>query len=278
MILNVLNNVLSVLFGLGCTGYYFYNNQLWTAENILKGLGAGVLFFILAWLCLFLLIWAFFLGTALTINTKKEYKTVSNVYYGIFNFWYSYICSFFRMKIIATGLEKIPSGKRFLTVCNHRSKLDNMVQSTLLKNKKIAFISKIENFKIPFACQYMTRALYLPIDRGNRKNALETILKAIGFINNNIISIGVFPEGTRGTNGQLLPFKPGCLKVAEKTGCPIVVCTIDGTEKVHKNFPWKKTVVKFDVIRVYSGEEVQASSTVNLADEIRNQMLEKLGK
>lgn len=278
MILNVLNNVLSLLFGIGCSAYYLYCNQIWTCENILKAIGAGLLFFAFAWICLFLLIWFFFLGAALTINPKKEYKQVSKVYYAIFNLWYSYVCSFFRMKIIVSGLEKIPSGQRFLTVCNHRSKFDNMVQCAVLKKEKIAFISKIENFKIPFACQYMTRALYLPVDRGNIKKSLQTILKAISYINNDVISVGVFPEGQRSKTGELLPFKPGCLKVAEKTGCPIVVCCIDGTEKVHKNFPWKKTVVKFDIIRVYTGEEVKASSTVNLADEIRNQMLERLGK
>ena len=278
MILNILNKVLSLLFGIGCSCYYFYCHQFWTCENILKGIGAGIIFFMFAWLCIFLLIWLFFLGVALTINTKEEYSRVSKIYYGIFNFWYSYICSLTGMKIKVTGLEKMPSGTRFLTVCNHRSNFDNMVQSAVLKHEKIAFISKIENFKIPFACQYMTRALYLPIDRGHPKKALETITKAIGYINNDIISVGVFPEGSRSKNCELKRFKAGCLRVAEKTGCPIVVCTIQGTEKVHKNFLWKKTVVNFDILRVYSTEEVKASSTVKLADEIRELMLEKLGK
>ena len=52
------------------------------------------------------------------------------------------------MKIKVTGLEKMPSGTRFLTVCNHRSNFDNMVQSAVLKHEKIAYISKIENFNL----------------------------------------------------------------------------------------------------------------------------------
>lgn len=277
MILNLLNNILGLLAGIAGGVYYFLIKDVDSISDCFMGIGFALLVLLFTWLCLFLLIWLFFLVVALTINPKKEYTKVNNFYYFIFNSWYSYICSFFRIKIVASGTEKIPSGTRYLTVCNHRSNLDNMVQCAVLKKEKIAFISKIENFKIPFACQYMTRALYLPIHRGDTRKSLQTILKAISFIKNDVISIGVFPEGKRSKNGQLLAFKPGCLKIAEKTLCPVVVCTIDGTEKVVKNFPWKRTVVHFDIIKVYSKEEMETRKTVDLSDEIRNLMLEKLG-
>lgn len=278
MILNVLNNVFSILAGAGCCVYYFYLNQVLSVETVLKGIGIGLLFFIFTYAAIFILIWLILLGISLTINTKKEYKIISPVYYALLNFWYSYFCACFGIKLKVSGLEKLPYGQRFLTVCNHRSKLDHMIQSMVINKEKISFISKEENFKIPVARNYIIRCMYLSLPRGNKKGEVETIFKAISYINNNVSSIGVFPEGARSKTGELLPFKPGCLKIAEKTECPIVVCCINGTEKVHKNFPWKKTVVNFDIIKTYTKDEVKKSSTVELADEIRNLMLEKLGR
>lgn len=278
MILNILNNLVAIFFGLFTAVNYFLVFNVPSASKIFIGIGQAFLMLVIAWIACFILIWLFFIFVALTINPKKEYKKISPFYYGVFNLWYSYITSFFRVKVKATGLENIPTNQRFLTVCNHRSNLDNMIQSKVLKKHKIAFISKIENFHIPLANQYMTRSLYLAMDRKDVRKSLQTILKAIDYIKNNVVSIGVFPEGTRSKTGKLLDFKPGCLKIAEKTKCPIVVCCLDGSEKINKNFPWKKTIVNFDVIKVYSTQELESLKTVNLSDEIRNLMLQKLGQ
>lgn len=43
------------------------------------------------------------------------------------------------------------------------------------------------------------------------------------------VSVWIFPEGTRNKNEQLsdlLPFKEGSLKIAEKSGCPVVPVAI----------------------------------------------------
>ena len=278
MILNILNNILSLLCGAFTLVYYFINNSSCAALNILKGIGLSIAALVGGYIVVFLLIWLFFISVSFFIRPNKDYDKPSKIFNAIFILWYSYINSFFRVKIKVTGLEKVPFGTRFLAVANHRSNLDNMIQALVLKKEQIAYISKPENFKIVLCRAYMKRALYLPIDRGDVRNALLTIIKAINYIKDDVISVGVFPEGRRSKTGELLDFKPGCFKIAEKSFCPIVVCTLDGTEKVHKNFPWKKTVVNFDVIKVFNYEEYKDLPTVDLSEKIRNLMLEKLGK
>ncbi len=58
----------------------------------------------------------------------------------------------------------------------------------------------------------------------------------------NGISIWIFPEGTRNTNEditELLPFKEGSLKIAEKSGCPVIPVAMTGTAEVlEKHFPF----------------------------------------
>ena len=284
MLLNICNWLLSIISGICGTAYLFINGGSYTAPDFLKCLGLGFLIFIIVWICVFLLIWIFFILIALTISFKKEYKSLSKFYSYIFTLWYKYVCAFAHARIHFSGLDLItqgiPKDKKFLAVCNHRSGFDNFIMTIALSKvgQNISYITKPENYKIPLARNYMKRGLYISIDRDNVRNALKSIMKSIEYINEGIVNIGVFPEGTRSKNGELLPFKPGCLKVAEKSECPIVVCTVQGSEKIIKNFFWKRTDVYFDVLKVIQPEEFVEISTVDVSDEIRKLMLEKLGK
>lgn len=278
MFLNVFNWLLSIFGGIGGTIYFLLKCESYNASSILKCVAFGLLIFVILFVVLFLLAWIMFISVACTINPKKEYKTLSKFYNFFFILWYEYICSFLRIKIHTTGMEQLPKDRKYLTVCNHRACFDNFVQSIALKPEQISYITKPENMNIPLARNYMIRGLYLSIDRENVRNALKTILKAIDYITSGLVTVGVFPEGTRSKTGKLGEFKPGCLKVAEKAECPIVVFTIRGTELVKKNFPLKKTDVYLDLIKVIQPESFADKTTVDISDEIRSAMLEKLGE
>lgn len=278
MILNFLNWIIGILSGICGAIYFLISGGSYTAVDFAKCLCLGFLIFLVVWICICVLIWLFFISIALTINWKKDYTTLSPFYCYIFDSWHRYVCSLSNLRFHVKGLEKLPTDRKFLTVCNHRSNYDSFIQTVVLKGHHVAFISKPENFAIPFARNYMKRALYLSIDRENVRNALKTIMTAIDFIRSGTVNIGVFPEGTRSKTGELGPFKPGCLKVAEKAECPIVVCTVEGSEKIRKNIFWKKTDIYFEVIKVVQPEEFTEGTTVDVSDEIRKIMLEKLGK
>ena len=192
--------------------------------------------------------------------------------------WYDYFLLFMGGKIIVEGLEKVPFGQRFVVICNHRSNFDHMVISTVLKKEYLCFISKPENFKIPFAGRIANRAMYLSLPRNDVKGSLNVIIKAIDYIKTDFMSIGLFPEGTRSKNGKVLEFKPGCLKIPLKAKCPLVEIVMDGTEKLHKNFPFKKTKLKVKIVKVYTTEELSSMNTVTLSYEIRNSMIMELNK
>ena len=183
-----------------------------------------------------------------------------------------------RVKVEATGLEKIPEGP-FLLLSNHRSMLDPIIAISVFWRHPMAFLTKAENMKIPVAGPYIRLGDFLTIDRSDPRSAIKTIRDAAELIRRDDISYGVYPEGTRNkTNEPLLPFHDGIPMIAQKAGVPIVVLCTKNTADITKRFPFRRTRVPFDVLHVYSAEEVASRRSTDLSEEIRNMILEHLEK
>ena len=63
-------------------------------------------------------------------------------------------------------------------------------------------------------------------------------------------SMMIFPEGTRNKGDELLPFKDGAFKIAQKAGCLIIPVAICGTDKCmeankHNFLHSSKVVIEF---------------------------------
>ena len=211
--------------------------------------------------------------SAWLVRPDREYPRESRYYRLLINIIAWFALFFSRVRLTATGLEKLPEG-RFLLVSNHRSKFDPIVTWRALKGRSIGFISKPENFSVPIIGRIIRRCCCLPIDRENPRKALPTILKAADLIRNDEVSVGVYPEGTRSLSGELLPFHNGVFKIAQKSGAPVVVAALRGTSLVHRNFPWKSTPVSVDILEVIPPETVKSLRTAELGQLVYN-MLER---
>lgn len=222
-----------------------------------------------------LIYWFVLWLTCFFIPVKKKYDKPSKFYQFLLNTAYRFVCSAARVKVLTTGLEKIPKNCKFLFVSNHLSRFDNMIQCIVMRKTPLAFITKPSNYKIPIGRHLMSRCCYVSIDRSSPKSAARSISRAAELIGSDAVSVGVFPEGHRGTGYDLQEFKPGCFKTATKAGCPIVVATICGTEKIHKNFPFHKTEVHFDILKIV--EPTKEKTTV-LSQKIKEIMQENLNK
>ena len=78
-------------------------------------------------------------------------------------------------------------------------------------------------------------------------------------------SIGIYPEGTRSHDGELLPFHAGSFKIAQKADAPLAVACIRGTENITKNVLRRVTDVYLDILELIPAEKVKAMSTSELA-------------
>ena len=139
-------------------------------------------------------------------------------------------------KVRYIGFEKIPTDVPVLYVANHESFFDVLLTLTNHPGR-ICFVAKSSFKKGPIFAQALILYDTLFIDRDDIKQGLQTILKAIENIRSGI-SVFIFPEGTRSRDGRMNEFKEGSMKIAVKSGCPIVPMAITNTANVFENnFP-----------------------------------------
>lgn len=231
--------------------------------------------FVLSLIAVLLLIVLLFVTLSFTFR-KEEYENIPKCRKKLFNLGVEFIIDIVGVKVKYSGLEKLPKDQKFLIVANHRGIFDAVLLCYTFRNEKFVAVSKPENFTLPIAGPWIKGMGHLAIDRENNRNALKTILKCIKYIEEDKYSIGICPEGTRNKNDGLLPFKSGCFKIASKAKCPLVICTITNADKVFKNFPFKKTIMEFNIVDVIEYEELKDLSTHELALLARRKMVENL--
>lgn len=203
-----------------------------------------------------------------TVDMKKPVTENHPGYRGTVRYVLGILCAVGRLRVRLSGEELIPAG-RFLLVSNHRSNYDPIATGWALRRHDIAFVTKPENLKIPLAGPMIYKANYLPIDRSDPRRAMTTINAAAELMAKDYVSVGIYPEGTRSREEEMLPFHNGVFKIAQKAGVPIVVVSIAGTENIHKNVPWRHTDVDIRVCAVLPAEEVKQSAGVSLGKKIR---------
>lgn len=213
-----------------------------------------ILVYILGALLGVFLLYVLFLGVcALLVDPGKEYDKNSRFYRFLLDSAAAAAVKLCRIRVHISGIEKIPKDTKLLFVSNHRSNFDPIITWYALKRWKLAFISKPENFKIPFFGRIIRRCCFMPIDRENPRKAIVTVNRAARLLKKQEVSIGVYPEGTRSKTCELLPFHNGVFKIAQKAEAPVVVLSITGTERIARAAPFGTTDVYLDVLEVFSG-------------------------
>lgn len=226
-----------------------------------------LLFALCAVLGIIVLYLLFLTVCALAIDPGRNYDKNSRFHRFLLYSITSVAMKVCRIKITASGLERIPDG-RFLLVSNHRSNFDPIVTWHIMKKYDLAFISKPENFKIPWFGRIIRRCCFMPIDRSSARNAMESVTRAAGLLKANEVSIAVYPEGTRSA-GELLPFHNSVFKIAKWADVPIVAVTVTGTADISKRFPFRATDVHLQVVGVLNREYVAAHKTNEIGAAVK---------
>ncbi len=237
-----------------------------------------LLIFLGAAVVLALLAFAFLLILCHMVDISVPQERDSKFYRTVKTLYIKAVVTVLRLHIHVEGLEKVPKEGRFVLACNHLSIADPAIILACLPHSQLAFVSKKENADMFVVGKLMHRIMCQLIDRENDREALKTILKCIKLIQEDQVSIGIFPEGYVSEDGKLRHFRSGVFKIAQRTKVPVVVCTLKNTKQIFDNMPkWKRTDVRLGVVDVIRPEDYAGMSTVQLGCMVHARMAEDLG-
>jgi 1-acyl-sn-glycerol-3-phosphate acyltransferase len=141
--------------------------------------------------------------------------------------WAKVLLRIMHIPVDVEGLEHLVPGQTYVFAANHRSQFDIFVLLATLPGD-FGWVAKKSLFQIPIFGQAMTRLGNVSLDRSNLKDAIKSLNEAATLVQMGR-SMVIFPEGTRATSRELLPFKKGVFIMAIKAGQPIVPISISGT-------------------------------------------------
>ena len=176
------------------------------------------------------------------------------------------------------GREKLRPDQPAVMVANHLSLLDILVLFRMFTHFK--WVSKIENFRIPFIGWNMSLNRYIKLRRGDKSSvvammaACERTLLAGS-------SIMMFPEGTRSTNGRMRAFKPGAFELALRTKSPVQPIVIRGTGDAlpKRGFVLQgRHAIRITVLDPIPPEHFAHLSPEDLMQSVRARMAAELGE
>lgn len=142
--------------------------------------------------------------------------------------WNRNLLFFAGIRVEANGLEKLDTTKRYVFIANHQSHIDIPVLIVGLQHQ-LSFIAKKELFRIPFFGWGMYALGHIYIDRSNARKAHASIQKAVTRLKKDTISLVLFPEGTRSSDGNVGRFRQGSFSLALKAGVEVVPIAIKNT-------------------------------------------------
>lgn len=133
-------------------------------------------------------------------------------------------------KVKVYGKENIPADQATLFVGNHQGNYDIPLLYANI-DKSIAFVSKKELGNIPFVSEWMKIGGSIFLDRENPRSQVKSMQEGVEKLKNGR-SLVIFPEGTRSKGNELGEFKSGSMRLAIKSGVPIVPITIKDSYKL----------------------------------------------
>ena len=243
-------------------------NWLWLLPLCVIGsaLGLAVLWFLVLWFA------------CLVVDLEKPQKKDSKFYRVFAQTTAKLLIWITRTRVHTQGLEKTPKQGRFLLVCNHLNDVDPVVLLAYFSKSQLAFISKRENSTMFIVGKVMHKLMCQMINRENDKEALKTIINCIRLIQEDQVSVAVFPEGYTSQDGLLHPFRSGVFKIAQKAKVPIVVCTLQNTKSVFHNIKrMKSSDVHLHLVDVLQPEDIAGLTAVEVSNRVHAMMAEDLG-
>jgi 1-acyl-sn-glycerol-3-phosphate acyltransferase len=171
---------------------------------------------------------------------------------------------FFRVHVYEK--ENVPDKGAFVLVSNHQSYLDPVFCGIPLK-RPLYFLARDSLWKNRFFGRLISSVNTIPVRQG--KADLSAMRKVIGKLKEGR-GVCLFPEGTRTSDGKIVPFKPGFGLLCRRGKAAVVPVVIDGAFEC---WPRHKKIFSPGRIEVSYGKAIPAGEVANMSDRELAQVL-----
>jgi 1-acyl-sn-glycerol-3-phosphate acyltransferase len=196
-------------------------------------------------------------------NTELPHPTNRNWSWLVIQYAMSLVFTFW-LRYRARGVEKLPKTGGGLILINHQSFLDPLLVGLPLQ-RPVSYLARDSLFTIPLVGWVVRNTYVMPI---NRKSATTGMIKqAVNRLKHGFL-VGIFPEGTRSTDGTIGLFKPGFIALIRRAKLPVYPAGIAGAyealprgscflypRKIHVVFGEPFTQDELDVLTQRGNEE-----------------------
>lgn len=182
-----------------------------------------------------------------------------------------------RVTIEVHGLENIPKKNGFVFFPNHQGMFDVLVFLATCP-VPFSFVFKKEVSNVILLKQVIAALDAIAIDRKDIKQSMQVINQMTEEVKKGRNFL-IFAEGTRSRKGnQLLEFKGGSFKSAQRAKCPIVPCAL-----INSFVPFDENSIRpITVTLVYLPtmyyEEYKDMKTVEIAEEVKHRIEREIEK
>ena len=195
----------------------------------------------------------------------NDLKREHNAFYIVYCVTRALLSFVYRFRI--SGRENIPKGAA-IYCANHSSFLDPLFICYGLSIKRpVHFLAKKEVFKIPILNLIIKSMGAFPVDRSI--NDTSAIRRSLQYLKAGE-RLGIFPEGTRVSEANAVAAKRGAVRLAEKTGAPLVPVYLPRNKRV------------FQTIDIVIGEPYYITSNEKLThddyDKLSEVLMDKIEK
>jgi 1-acyl-sn-glycerol-3-phosphate acyltransferase len=178
-----------------------------------------------AFICLTLPI--FYLGALLVFLLTALWdrrRVLLHLYSCFWACFYIYTNPLWKLRV--SGRDRIPWRGPAVLVANHASLIDILVLFALYRPYK--WVSKSENFKIPFIGWNMSLNGYVSLTRGDKASVTRMMERCRELLKRKA-PVLIFPEGTRSETGEIKAFKDGAFRLSLDSGAPVIPIAVSGT-------------------------------------------------
>lgn len=181
----------------------------------------------------------------------------------------SYLYFIFRGTIQGEENLELLIDQPFLLAANHQSMLDFLALYSLFRiryHRKIHFIAGVKLFRHPYWKHLMEYSETICTDQ-SKKDVL--LLKKVKKVLDGGGIVGIFPEGTRSPDGNLVKAKDGAVKLTLLTKMPVLPVGLEG---FYENWPRQKALPSFwpKRTRIVFGEPIPYEKFAALHQEQSN--------